>query len=1079
MPDGKRLLRIGVLVTPTDPFWVQVGQFVAEELGPRLVLIDGENVKWHMTAEELADLQDELLTLELDAFVCLNLPAHFLRQLVEQGVPVISLDEAYEDYPGFPSSINWIATGRMICKYVAEKLQGKGHILCILGEEGEMDYNASRVAGIKETLTAYPDITISYLRTFWAYEKAEEDLEKQFLQLDRCPDAVLGLSDSLALAAREVGRKTGLFTRDPIIVGINGDPLALAAVAEGTLAATVHVKTKDFARQAADFAILAGEGKPVPERFHIYPTLVTKENVNDVANQKLMDIAMIPSKLVGLNRQTDQSRLKQLEISLALVQHVGSLLDRQQLLAEISQLIKSNYEFDEVHFYRWSVDEQTFSLETPPTEPQHPQNLSYQSAGLLSEAVRQNKPIFVLDALGSKRYPVDQNCPEVQSRCILPVPFGDRVFGVLDLRGKHPVRVRRLDLMGLQVLAEQMGIAMRNAELFTEAVEAKSAAEKADQLKTRLLANVSHELRAPLNVILGYTRVALNTPNPYQMELPDQLRNDLEHVYTSGEHLIRLINDLLDLSRAEIGELELFPETIATRAFLEEVFQSMANTDRDSTDVTWELHLPERLPVIQADPVRLRQVILNLLSNARKFTLSGKIILGSEVSPPYLHFWVQDTGPGIPFDQQELIFQPFVSIERNTRRPEGIGLGLSVTRRLVALHGGSITLDSTPTNGSTFHVKLPLPSITGQLPVVQTLPAQGDLLLLSDQAKLPEPIIELSQRMGWRVYRVNSENEINLISSETRPAVLFWDIGQRTNEDWKFIQRLCAHPKMLNLPLLIYGLDEVAPGLTLNGMTGIMPKPFNGRKLVDTINALCPIGINGSILIVDDELNSRKLYNQLISKALPGYDIFEADDGLAALKILETQMPNLVLLDLMMPGMDGFKTLENIRSNPSTRHLPIMVLSGKTLTKDDIERLDYARVSLQSKNLLTHEELEERLRYVFRGEDNLPQPTSRVVKMAISHIHQSYHLPFSRRTLAEAVGVTESYLSKIFHEEVGISPWEYLTRFRVNYAKELLSDTEIPVTLIASRVGFEDPAYFSRVFHKYTGYSPQAWRKRK
>ena len=169
-----------------------------------------------------------------------------------------------------------------------------------------------------------------------------------------------------------------------------------------------------------------------------------------------------------------------------------------------------------------------------------------------------------------------------------------------------------------ETLSLQLSSALKGALLVNEAVQAREVAlkaqalaEKADLLKTRLLANVTHELRTPLNVILGYSRMALNEPNPYQLELPAGLRKDLENIHGSGEHLIRLINDLLDLSRAEIGELDLFPEPIAPRAFLEQAFHTMADSIRPIPTVSWKLDLPARLPVIQADPTRLRQIVLN------------------------------------------------------------------------------------------------------------------------------------------------------------------------------------------------------------------------------------------------------------------------------------------------------------------------------------------------------------------------------------------------------------------------------------------------------------------------------------
>ena len=287
-----------------------------------------------------------------------------------------------------------------------------------------------------------------------------------------------------------------------------------------------------------------------------------------------------------------------------------------------------------------------------------------------------NELIFIPDALRSLSYPPDPSHPTTRARVILPIRLGNSLLGLLDLHGCQPAQHTRQELIGLQLLAEQLGIAIRNAELYAQALQARATAEKADQLKTRLLANVSHELRTPLNIILGYSQSALANPNPYDIELPPALQRDLGQIYNGGEHLLRLINDLLDLSRAEIDELSLVLETIAPRSFLEDVFQSLAGSAA-TEQVSWLLQLPERLPLIQADPVRLRQILLNLLANARKFTRSGHILLGAAVEPPRLHIWIEDTGVGIPASQKELVFEPFVysGTHGPTQRRDWAGLG--------------------------------------------------------------------------------------------------------------------------------------------------------------------------------------------------------------------------------------------------------------------------------------------------------------------------------------------------------------------------------------------------------------------
>jgi signal transduction histidine kinase len=257
-----------------------------------------------------------------------------------------------------------------------------------------------------------------------------------------------------------------------------------------------------------------------------------------------------------------------------------------------------------------------------------------------------------------------------------------------------------------ELLRNNLSSALQGAMLFQEIQQARLDAEKADRIKTRLLANVSHEIRTPLNIIMGYTQNILGAPE----EVSESLLNDIHQIHGSAEHQLRVINDLLDLSRAEIDELDLSLELLDPHQLLIEAFHGLA--DQSTSDgIQWRLDIPKRLPQIRADSLRLRQIFLNLLSNARKYTENGEITLGTEVTPPRIHFWVKDTGLGINREQQERIFKPFVTLEENCRLSGGIGLGLSITRHLVALHGGTMKLDSQPNQGSTFHIYLPLPSL--------------------------------------------------------------------------------------------------------------------------------------------------------------------------------------------------------------------------------------------------------------------------------------------------------------------------------------------------------------------------------
>ncbi|MBI5563468.1 MAG: helix-turn-helix domain-containing protein [Chloroflexi bacterium] len=1074
----SRTLRFGVQIDVADAFWVLVREAIyqcAQRQAVDVFPLD-VNSPHTLPINEQLSLIDEWLAQELDAIICLDWPESLAQRALQFDIPIVHLSESNIRHAQFVSPTGLYDIARDLGVFLAQQLHGRGNVLAVggqlhhPGEDGK-----SRLMGITDALHAYPDMHLRHLPSLWTYEHACQQIRDTAWPPGEHFDAVFGLSDSIALAASDVGRELGLIDDRTIVVGINGDPLALAAIVTGTLTATVLTSTTDLAEQAVDLACRAARQEPLPAHFSFKPTFVTADNVSEIAARKLVAIANLPSRLIGDNTRQAQQRLSQLETSLKINQQVGAVLDRRQLTHLIADLIRVSYGYDGVRLYLWDEATRALHLEASDTVQPEP-HLTLDATGLLAEALRGHEPIFIPDTQHSHRFPVDPDWPHTRSRVIVPIQFASKIIGLLDLHSYAARQHARQDLIGLQALADQLGIAMRNAELYGDAVEARAAAEKADQLKTRLLANVSHELRTPLNIILGYTATALASPNPYQVDLPPALTRDLQQIYGSGEHLLRLINDLLDLSRAEINELDLFPETIEPRAFLQETFHSFTASRTARAAVQWRLALPEHLPVIQADPVRFRQILFNLLSNANKFTAQGQIVLGAEVAPPHLHVWVQDTGEGIPIEMQERIFEPFVTSLQAKRRNEGIGLGLSVTRRLVLLHGGTVTLESQPGRGSTFHLYLPLPSLSGQ-PLVVPANAQPTLVVLSAVETLPEAVLDLSRRQGWSIHRVQSSADLSTLLNKLLPVALAWDLTHANLTDWDLIQKIRSLPQLAQLPFILYGAERPAVPDSGAGVTDFLVKPLNRQTLLDTIGALRPTTDAGLILIVDDDAQARDLYARLIAEAFPGCVIRRAEDGAVALKILDEVTPVLVILDLQMPNVDGFAVLEQLRARSATRRTPVLVMSGRALSFDDVQRLDQLYVTFQSKHLLSEDETTAALRRALAADKALPPQTSIVVKQTLAYLQQNYHRALSRQELASAVGVSKDYLSHIFQQELGLSPWEYLNRYRIQQAKALLSNSRASITDIAAQVGFDDLSYFNRVFRKQEGRTPSQYRE--
>jgi AraC-like DNA-binding protein/DNA-binding response OmpR family regulator len=388
-----------------------------------------------------------------------------------------------------------------------------------------------------------------------------------------------------------------------------------------------------------------------------------------------------------------------------------------------------------------------------------------------------------------------------------------------------------------------------------------------------------------------------------------------------------------------------------------------------------------------------------------------------------------------------------------------------------------MTLESQMDRGSTFHVYLPLPNLTGHTLFPTTIIARPVLMVLSGSDQPANILRDLSARQGLSLYPLRLTDDLDQVLRDVQPAALAWDMTTAQGEAWTLVQRLRSHPQFCQLPFILFNQESGESDRLATGVTNILMKPATGRTLIDTINALRPTLATEPVLIVDDDPDARQFYQRLIAEALPGRPIRLAEDGESALQSLSLEIPGLVILDLTMPKVDGFSVLEQLRANPETRLVPVLVMSGRILSLEDVQRLNYSGVTFQSKGVLSTDEAVASFQQALTGQDRLPPPTSLVVKQALAYLHQNYGRALSREEVAKAVGVSKNYLSEIFRQEMGLSPLDCLNRFRVQQAKELLRNTTESITAIAARVGFEDSAYFSRVFRKLAGQSPQEYRR--
>ncbi|MBA4380339.1 MAG: hypothetical protein C0393_06645 [Anaerolinea sp.] len=314
--------------------------------------------------------------------------------------------------------------------------------------------------------------------------------------------------------------------------------------------------------------------------------------------------------------------------------------------------------------------------------------------------------------------------PDTRAEAAIPLRVGERIIGAIDIQSQQAEAFIPDDIAVLQALADQIAIAIDNARSYEIAQQAIKEMRELDSLKSQFLANMSHELRTPLNSIIGFSRVIMKGIDGPVSELQKQ---DLTAIYNSGQHLLRLINDILDLSKIEAGKMELTFEDVNIADMINSVIPTVTGLTQDKP-IELEQIIAADIPSIPADAMRLRQVLLNLLSNAVKFAGKGKITIHAGVgnSPqgqPEVIIKVSDTGPGITPENQKKLFQPFSQVDASpTRKTGGSGLGLSIARRLVEMHNGRIGVQSTVGKGSTFFFTLPIPNLTGTTQIPNLAP---------------------------------------------------------------------------------------------------------------------------------------------------------------------------------------------------------------------------------------------------------------------------------------------------------------------------------------------------------------------
>jgi signal transduction histidine kinase/CheY-like chemotaxis protein len=586
---------------------------------------------------------------------------------------------------------------------------------------------------------------------------------------------------------------------------------------------------------------------------------------------------------------------------------------------------------------------------------------------ITARALLEGKVIHVADVLADPDYTFAEAQKLGDFRTILGVPMLRQgvPIGVLALTRSEvrPFTEKQIELVS--TFADQAAIAIENVRLFDEIQDKSRQLELASQHKSQFLASMSHELRTPLNAIIGLTEMMVTNAPRFGTE---KAAEPLNRVHRAGTHLLGLINQVLDLSKIEAGKLELNPAVINLAPLIDEVVgtaRQLAEQNKNRLVV----EVQDKLGMLTADPMRLRQILLNLLSNACKFTKQGEVALRVRKvadGRDWIEFAVADTGIGMTAEQQAKLFEEFTQADSTTaQRYGGTGLGLAITRKLARMMGGDVTVESESGKGSVFTVRLPS---SGAISASEdTRPHRGRcVLVIDDDATARELIAEHLKAEGFSVAAAAGGLEGLKLAKDLRPIAITLDVMMPDLDGWSVLAALRQDPELAEIPVIMVTiLDEQRRAASL-GAVGYLTKPIDRERLRGLMGRFRASARPTRVLLVEDDADQR----QRVGGWLEGQQwvVQEAANGREALAHLQTDKPDVILLDLMMPEMDGFAVVAALQKEPHWRDIPVIVITARDLDAQDRERLNSGVQSVLVKEAFRPGELVERIRRLARSE---------------------------------------------------------------------------------------------------------------
>jgi signal transduction histidine kinase/DNA-binding response OmpR family regulator len=635
---------------------------------------------------------------------------------------------------------------------------------------------------------------------------------------------------------------------------------------------------------------------------------------------------------------------------------LGQKVEQLEALGEIGQAVSSSLDLDEVldrivtHAVHLSgtdggsmleFDDDRFQVRAAyGTSPQLLERLRTiridLDGTLVGRAAAAGHPLQVPDLRDEPTDPHLEALQEAGWRSLVAVPMlrEGRIVGALVVRRRTPGGFSEETCELLQTFAGQSALAILNARLFRELERKSAELEVASRHKSEFLASMSHELRTPLNAVIGFSEVLLERMFGDLNQRQDEYLRD---IWGSGRHLLELLNDILDLSKVEAGRMDLEPSAFSVADVIDSCL-SLVRERAVRHGVTLERDVAADVGFLEADELRFKQVLLNLVSNAVKFTpAGGQVVVRATSDGAGVTVTVADTGVGIAPEDRARIFESFQQGGRGPAQQEGTGLGLTLSKRIVELLGGRMWVDSEVGVGSTFGFTVPLGSAAGG-----NAPADGAtggplvVVVEDDRSSLALLTLYL-ESAGLRVVGAR-DGPAGLDAVRTRrPAAVVLDIRLPHLDGWDVLAALKADPATATVPVVVVSMvDERGKGFAL-GAAEYLIKPVNRDDVLSALDRVGAFPPGGTLLAIDDDPLAVDLVKAVLRPA--GWTVLVATDGDEGIALARSHRPAAVLLDLLMPGLDGFAVVEALRADAVTAAIPIVVLTAKTLTAAERDRL--------------------------------------------------------------------------------------------------------------------------------------------